>query len=168
MVRILSGLSEKSSHVSSVLSDGVGDTIDDTELRGDVNRLTLLHHDEHRLILIGDLEVVLLVEVLGNGHFRFVLHGEEGLAGTHIELDVSNDVSHLLTVVGNDGLVYELFLAPVLELALEVLSSELGVGLVSLLDAIIGLVDFIEDSLSGHESAAVINNKSAARLVSVG
>lgn len=168
LVGILSSLSEEGSHVSSVLSDGIGNTIDDTELRRNVDGLSLLHHDKHRLVLVSDLEVILLVEVLSNGDLGFVLHGEEGLAGTHIELDVSNNVSHLLTVVGNNGLVYELFLTPVLELSFEVLTSKLGLGLISFLNAIIGVVDFIEYSLSRHESAAVINNKGAARLVSVG
>jgi len=75
-----------------------------------------LVHDEHWLALIGDLDVVLLVEVLGDTDVGTILELKEGCGWRLVEPDVLNDVSPFVSVVRDDTRASELSSASILEL----------------------------------------------------
>lgn len=54
------------------------------------------------MLLVRAFEAVLLIEVLGDTHLITGLQGEEGGAWSIVELDVSDNISPLLSVVGDD------------------------------------------------------------------
>jgi hypothetical protein len=84
-----------------------------------------------------------------------------------VELDVSNDVGLLGSVVGNDTLVYKLLFAPLLGLRNWVCEFAIVVVLILVLDDVVDLLDSFEDGLGRHESAAVVNDEGAPRLVTI-
>lgn len=73
-------------------------------------------HDEHWLALVGDLDVVLLVEVLGDTDVGTILELKEGCGWRLVESDVLNDVSPFVSVVRDDTRASELSSASILEL----------------------------------------------------
>jgi hypothetical protein len=108
-------LVEESSHASAVVSDRVWNTIQQTELRWDTDVSTTLLHDEHWLSLVSDLELILLVEILGNTDLSSIVHLKEGGGWSLIELDVLHNVCSLRSIVGNDTASCELLSASILE-----------------------------------------------------
>lgn len=106
---------EKGSHAPTVLSDLVWHSIKQAELRWHTDVPTILLHDEHWLSLVGDLHIVLLVEVLRNTNLSAVLHLKECGAWTLVKHHVSDDVCPLSSVVGNNTVVNKLPLNCILE-----------------------------------------------------
>ena len=77
---------------------------------------TSLVHDEHRLSLVSDFQIILLVEVFGNAYLSSISELEESRAWSLIKSDVFDDVGSLSSVVSDDTRVGQLSSAPVLEL----------------------------------------------------
>lgn len=144
LLRSLFDFTEESSHGCWVASDRVWNTINQAELRRDLSIVALVPDDEHWLSLVGDLEIVSLVEVLGHGDFLAVSKIEKGVARTKVKLDVLNDVGSLDAVVGDDTLACELLPDSVLEVwyTSVLVSSEAVLN-----DLIVQLVDLAENSL---------------------
>ena len=72
-------------------------------------------YNNQRLLLRSDLKIVLLKEVLGNTLLLAILHVKERVAWAMIELQILDDVGSLVSVIGYNALMDELFSASLME-----------------------------------------------------
>ena len=157
-------LVQESSHAWSTVSDLIWNTVEKTEFWRHEVLSSLLPGDEHGLALLGDLELVLLPEVLGHTDFDAVAQLEEGGARALVEADVVDDVGPLGAVVGDDALPHELQFARLLESSHQVRVRALTIWV----NLIVDFVNLAKNSKSRHEPGTIVDDKSTSRLVFVG
>ena len=168
-VWIVARLGQQFTHLTRVRPDRVWNTVDDAELRRDLQPLVLTSLDEdNRLLLVRDLETVLRHEVLGDAHFSSISHAEEGTGWALSEVDLVNPVCLPLAIAGDDTLTHHLSLDSLLE-DLDVSISHTPILFFNLLlHIIVNLVDAVETGLGGHEAAAGVEDEDALFFVHVG
>jgi hypothetical protein len=71
--------------------------------------------NNHWLLLLSDLKIVLLQEVLGNTYLLTIIHIKKGVAWAKIEFYVLNYIGSLIAVIGNHALVSKLISTSILE-----------------------------------------------------
>ena len=168
--RVHLDLVQESPHAGSAASDLFWDTVKKTEFWRHEAVSALGFHDEHRLLLLGYLEIVLLQKVLGDADLDAASELEEGCARPLVEADVVDDVGSLGAVVSNDALTDEFIPAFLLEFCHQFFHELLGRRLIFrqvFVDLIVNVVNLGKNSSSGHEPRAIVDDECAARLIFV-
>lgn len=157
---VLPNLSEELSHALWTALDLAWNSIDDAKLRRDQTVFASGADQEHWLISIRDFLLVILGEVLSDGHL-LTIPLEILVSRSWLKLDIINDISSLVGVVGNHTRSDEFIAASLLENRAKVWNA-------LVFKIIIDLIHSILDRFRGHEATAVVDDERAAIRILVG
>ena len=143
------GHSQGISHAST-FADGIRDTIEQAELRGQVVLLLAVLDQEARLVEVSDSLAVGALEILGDGHLP-VVPGERGVRRSLLEVDVFNVVGALVAPVRDDRTSTELYPGQLLELVIS-------------LRVPLDVPDAVQTSRRRHELEDVVDGEGAPKL----
>jgi hypothetical protein len=125
--------------------------------------MSLSSDQEHWLSLVSDLHSICFEEVLGHAHLLAVSHIEESVARSFVKVDIMNDISSLVAVVGNNTLTNKASL----DFFLEFIFSGV-VAILIVFQAIPDVEDLVKNGFGRHEASTAINDDVASRFVLVG
>lgn len=106
--RVLAARGKHLAHAAWILTNGLGDTIDGAEFRWDVAVLSVDLDNEERLLHVGDLQLVVLQEVLSNAHLLAIVSLKPSVDRVLVKVDIFDKVGLLVAVSADDSLVLEL------------------------------------------------------------
>lgn len=98
----LSHLLKKLSHLLTILSNGLWNTINANKFSRKKNFISSLLDNKERLSLVSHLQLVSLVEVLGDRDLLSILHLDKFIARSVVKVNILNDVNFSISIVGDD------------------------------------------------------------------